>query len=193
MGNGVTGIPQVFGTLRCASESRFPSSRLRSSSGRARPWYGRGRGFDSRRRLHVAVVSAVSTRACQVRSAGSNPAGHSRPRSPACFRPWQADKAAQPQRADALLDQLAESPRSDRGGSEFESRVGHAVRRGDHGRSGLRVPGGSPVPAHCSTESEPARVPGLAANECALRRSVRVARSPPWEMTSPGGDPRLEG
>jgi hypothetical protein len=33
MGNGVTGIPQAFEALRCASESRFPSSCLRSSSG----------------------------------------------------------------------------------------------------------------------------------------------------------------
>jgi hypothetical protein len=33
MGNGVTGIPQAFEALRCASESRFPSSCLCSSSG----------------------------------------------------------------------------------------------------------------------------------------------------------------
>jgi hypothetical protein len=35
MGNGVTAIPQALEALRCASESRFPSSRLRSSSGQS--------------------------------------------------------------------------------------------------------------------------------------------------------------
>jgi hypothetical protein len=33
MGNGVIGIPQIFGILRCASESRFPSSGLFSDNG----------------------------------------------------------------------------------------------------------------------------------------------------------------
>ena len=53
---------------------------------------------------------------------------------------------------DAVLAQLAEAPGPGPGGSEFESRVRHAVRRGDHDCTGLRVPDGSPVPAHRFTE-----------------------------------------
>jgi len=41
------------------------------------------------------------------------------------------------------------------------------VRRGDHGRSGLHRLAIRLSRAHRFTESEPDRVPGLAANECA--------------------------
>jgi hypothetical protein len=41
------------------------------------------------------------------------------------------------------------------------------VRRGDHDRTGLRVPVGPPVPAHRFMESEPIRESGSAANGCA--------------------------
>jgi hypothetical protein len=60
-------------------------------------------------------------------------------------------------------------------GSDPYAREGVGVRisprarseAGGHGRPGLRVPGGSHVPAH-SMESEPDGRPGFAANECAL-------------------------
>ena len=61
--------------------SRFePGRRARAfvaPADRASPRYGEGRAFESRRRLHVTVVSAVSTRPRQGLSAGSNPVGHS--------------------------------------------------------------------------------------------------------------------
>ena len=45
--------------------------------------------------------------------------------------------------------------------------------------SGPRLPGGSPVPARRSMEREPARAPGIAANDCEVSGlGVRVARAP---------------
>jgi hypothetical protein len=60
---------------------RFPrqAPHGRRAARKARRSHHRGRGFGSRRPLHVTVVSAVSTRACQVRRASSNLVGHSGP------------------------------------------------------------------------------------------------------------------
>ena len=118
---------------KAAAGVRFPEQALcgRGAGGSASPPQGEGRGFDPRRPLHVTVVSAVSIAS-----------------SPSCRGPVRIRSVT----LDAVLAQPVEASRSGREGSEFESRVRHAVRRGDHDRTGLRVPGGSPVPAHRFTE-----------------------------------------
>ena len=47
-----------------------------AQSGRASPWHGEGRGFDSRR-LHVDVAQLAERDLAKVEAAGSNPVTHS--------------------------------------------------------------------------------------------------------------------
>jgi hypothetical protein len=66
-----------------------------------------------------------------------------------------------------LVAHQAEAPGSDPGGSEFESRVRHAAKRGITAAPVCAYRAVRLFPARRFMESEPARVPGLAANECA--------------------------
>jgi hypothetical protein len=61
--------------------------------------------------------------------------------------------------------------------SGFESREGYAVRRGDHGRSGLHILATRLSRAHCFMESEPDRRTGAA--------SKRMAAARRWASTAP--------
>ena len=58
---------------------------LRSSSGRASPWYGEGRQFESGRRLHVDVAQQAARHLAKVKVAGSIPVIHSK----RWWRNWQ--------------------------------------------------------------------------------------------------------
>ncbi len=78
------------------------------------------------------------------------------------------------------------------GGARSEA-GGHAVRRGGHGRSGLRVPGGSPVPAHRSWKVNRTGAPDAAANRRALARVWGPCPPPSAMENEPARAPATAG
>ena len=120
----------------------------------------------------MTVVSAVSTRPCQGRRAGSNPVGHSQ----------------------ALLAQLG------RGASLRRKRFRVRISGGARSEAGKARPRRSIRTARCACpgpplmEGEPR--PGCRAPLLTDARVGTVAFKSPaflaWEMKSPGGGPRLE-